>query len=128
MSFSSYPGVLFSTDDFYMMHDTNLVMVETTNTVYNPKLFDKVVPESVLTWQRVRLSNSLATDGRSWYTTFREHNSGTYNNQYMILDNNKFTPQNALGAGTLWVIEQVGYLIHLICCWFVLLWLLFVLF
>ena len=35
VSFSSYPGVLSSLDDFYMMKDSNMAMVQTTNGIYN---------------------------------------------------------------------------------------------
>ena len=38
LSFSSYPGELFSDDDLYMT-GAKLVVLETTNHIYNPKLF-----------------------------------------------------------------------------------------
>ena len=47
MSFSSYPGAIVSTDDFYIM-DSGLVMLETTNTVYNQTLYQYITPEATL--------------------------------------------------------------------------------
>ena len=35
IAFSSYPGYLESLDDFYMMGDTQLAVVQTTNGIYN---------------------------------------------------------------------------------------------
>ncbi len=48
ISFSSYPGMLSSLDDFYMMADSNLIMVQTTNNVFNASLWDLIVPQSLL--------------------------------------------------------------------------------
>ncbi len=46
VSFSSYPGFLESLDDFYLM-DTGLVMLQTTNSIFDNSLYQYVVPESV---------------------------------------------------------------------------------
>jgi hypothetical protein len=35
------------------------------------------------------VSNRLATDGKEWTKIFEKFNSGTYNNQWMIIDYNK---------------------------------------
>ena len=47
-SFSSYPGVLSSLDDFYMMGESKLMMIQTTNNIINETLWDLIVPESLL--------------------------------------------------------------------------------
>merc|ERR1719471_1512559 len=47
MSFSSYPGYLYSLDDFYMM-DSGLGMVQTSNEVMNETLLELIKPESLL--------------------------------------------------------------------------------
>lgn len=81
MSFSSYPGMLSSLDDFYAMHETSLAVTQTTNGLYNTSLYDVVVPEALPAWHRVRAANALAADGHSWAAILARHNSGTYNNQ-----------------------------------------------
>lgn len=58
-SFSGYPGVISSTDDFYIL-DSGMVVMETTNNVFNHSLYDGVKPQSALSWQRVRVANMLA--------------------------------------------------------------------
>uniref|UniRef100_A0A3Q1BZE7 Phospholipase B-like n=1 Tax=Amphiprion ocellaris TaxID=80972 RepID=A0A3Q1BZE7_AMPOC len=75
LSFSSYPGFLVSLDDFYLL-GSGLMMTQTTNNVFNSSLFDKLTPDSLLAWQRVRLAHSLARTGEEWAKTFAMHNSG----------------------------------------------------
>ena len=105
-SHSSKPGVIYSKDDFYMLKRHNLVVMETTNGVLNDKLYELVTPQSLLTWQRVPVANALCTSGREWTDTFARFNSGTYANQWMVLDMKLFVP----GAGPaltdfLWIVE-----------------------
>ncbi|KAL5516233.1 hypothetical protein EMCRGX_G001516 [Ephydatia muelleri] len=109
MSFSSYPGYLSSTDDFYIM-DSKLVMLETTNSILNSSLYDSATPKALLAWHRVRLANWLATGGEQWAGYISEYNSGTYNNQYMVLDLKKITLKSNIADDALWVVEQIpGY-------------------
>jgi hypothetical protein len=105
LSFSSYPGYLESLDDFYVA-DSNLAMVQTSNNVLNASMLELVTPHSLLAWQRVRVSMALAQSGQAWCDTMRFHASGTYANQYMVVDLNKFTPHHPLEDGTLWVCEE----------------------
>lgn len=51
-------------------------MLQTTNNVFNHTLYTTVVPESLLAWQRVRLANHLATDGKTWGKLLAKYNSG----------------------------------------------------
>jgi hypothetical protein len=56
------------------------------------------------------VANRLADSGKEWTEIFEENNSGTYNDQFMIIDYNKFragaSPQN-LSDNLLWVLEQM---------------------
>eukprot|EP00048_Salpingoeca_helianthica_P016501 m.232648 g.232648 ORF g.232648 m.232648 type:complete len:533 (-) comp18811_c0_seq1:170-1768(-) len=106
ISFSSYPGFLESLDDFYLL-DSGLVMLQTTNSVFDQSLYQYVVPESVFAWQRVRVGCALAHTGEEWTSIVGRYNSGTYNNQYMVIDLKRFTPGQPLQRGTLWVSEQI---------------------
>ena len=103
--FPGYWGTLSSQDDFYVLSN-GLVVQETTNALYNATLASAIVPEATLTWVRTIVANREASDGASWATIFSRNNSGTINNQWMVIDYNKFTPHQPLKAGTLTILEQ----------------------
>nr|XP_023685648.1 phospholipase B-like 1 [Paramormyrops kingsleyae] len=106
VSFSSYPGFLVSLDDFYLL-GSGLLMTQTTNLVFNNSLFSLITPESLLAWQRVRLAHYLAHDGEEWARVFSKYNSGTYNNQYMVVDLNKVSLGKSIDSGALTIVEQI---------------------
>ncbi|XP_073950081.1 putative phospholipase B-like 2 [Choristoneura fumiferana] len=112
MAFSSYPAFVQSTDDLYII-SSGLVTAETTIGNTNRTLFKLVHPRGqILEYARAMLANRLARNGEEWVSVFRRHNSGTYNNQWYIVDYNKFEPATLLTAGRahpglLWVLEQL---------------------
>lgn len=109
-SHSSKPGVIYSKDDFYTLPKQGqlLVVMETTNGVLNDKLYDLVTPKSLLTWQRIPIANSFCNTGKDWVSVFAKHNSGTYANQWMVLDMKLFTPNvGPASKDFLWIIEVV---------------------
>jgi len=105
-SFSSYPGVLASQDDFYMASN-GLGMVQTTNGMYNNSEYNLIKPETLLTWTRIRSAQTLAKDGNQWAQIVGRNFSGTYTNQYVVVDFKKFTPGQPLGQGMLHVVEEI---------------------
>jgi len=110
-TFSSYPGVIASADDYYLL-SSGLLAMETTIGNSNPELWKDVKAAGELQeWIRVLVANRLATNGESWTKIFSQFNSGTYNNQWMVVDYNKFETGKVLQAGTLWVAEQIPGLI-----------------
>ncbi|KAL0983974.1 hypothetical protein UPYG_G00135420 [Umbra pygmaea] len=112
MSFSSYPGILTSLDDFYLL-GSGLLMTQTTNSVFNTSLYTLVTPHSLLAWQRVRLANVMAHTGNQWADIFSKYNSGTYNSQYMLLDMSKVLLGRSIKDGALTVVEQIpGLVLH----------------
>lgn len=48
-------------------------------------VYKQVTTQSALAWQRVRLACQMATDGFEWGQIISDYNSGTYNNQYVLL-------------------------------------------
>jgi hypothetical protein len=141
--FSSSPGVLTSVDDFYTTYtspnlhieenqDKNcycegpggrLGIMETSLDVKSPELYDLIKPESLLSWIRVRSANLIAIDGKDWISKFSYDHSGTYANQWMIIDFTKFEERsdetqaqagegNVLNPGFLTIIEEMPGMIH----------------
>uniref|UniRef100_A0A8C8IU10 Phospholipase B-like n=1 Tax=Oncorhynchus tshawytscha TaxID=74940 RepID=A0A8C8IU10_ONCTS len=89
-AFSSYPGSIFSGDDFYIL-STGLVTLETSINNSNPALWKFVQPTgAVMEWLRNIVANRLAASGKEWAEIFSKHNR--YNNQWMIVEYRHFTP------------------------------------
>lgn len=112
IQFSSYPATFCSTDDFHVL-DTKLVVMETSLNVFNNTAYVHVVPESLLSWVRVMVANRLATDGATWQTAFSQYNSGTYNNEWLIVNLNVFQPGRMWEQdfGILTVVDQMPGLV-----------------
>ncbi|NWW96444.1 PLBLB protein, partial [Rhynochetos jubatus] len=133
--FSSYPGTIFSGDDFYILSSglvsgalvlgdprpplpspplpSPQVALETTIGNNNPARWKYLDPRgSVLEWLRNIVANRLARSGPEWATVFKRFNSGTYNNQWMVVDYKAFVPGRASPQqGVLTVLEQIPGLV-----------------
>ncbi|CAE7229297.1 Plbd1 [Symbiodinium natans] len=106
VAFSSRPGYLYSKDDFYTLPLQRMVVMETTNAIFNNSLYDKVRPEALMVWQRVPVSNFLAQDGPHWAKLFSRHNSGTYNNMWIAITLDRAS-KSSLEDGFLTIAEQI---------------------
>jgi hypothetical protein len=106
VSFSAKPAMIYSKDDFYVLPDQNLIVMETTNGVLDKTLYQYVVPNTLLTWHRVPMANQLASNGADWTSLFIKDNSGTYNNQYMVIDL-KTVENGQPSSGFLWISETM---------------------
>ncbi|EAX95720.1 Laminin A family protein [Trichomonas vaginalis G3] len=98
-------GKLASYDDFYMA-DTGLFVLETTLNNYNDDLYKVCTPKSLFTWIRAVHATWTSTSGKEWTETFIKHNSGTYNNQYVVVDSKKLTRFQKPDKDLIWIIEQ----------------------
>lgn len=106
ITFSGYAGVLVSIDDFYTA-SSGLVVTETSFTILNMSLYQFCQPQQLFYWVRVSVATRLASNGKEWSDLFSQYNSGTYNNQWIVLDTNRFTPFQDLQNGTLTIVEQI---------------------
>lgn len=113
VTMSSYPGFIFSADDFYITSQ-HLVIQETSIDSYNPKVYEKTkIDKIVFEFIRNMVSNRLARDGAEWVKYFSLFNSGTYNNQFMIVDYKQFRP-GFIQPGFLYIAEQMPHMIKYI--------------
>lgn len=110
MAFSSYPGNLWSSDNFYVMN-SGLVVVDTSLEILNPKVYDRIpdFPSNpkIPNFLHVMAVNRMAGTGNHWTSLFSERNSGTGNAQWMIVDYNSFEPSAPLKDNTVWLVEQI---------------------
>ena len=59
------------------------------------------------------IANRVASSGNEWCSLFEKYNSGTYNNQWMVLDYKLFKPEKSLKPDTLWILEQLPGTVHM---------------
>lgn len=78
----------------------------------NRTLLNDIIPQSMLSWGRSHIANQLATDGQSWCDLFSQYHSGTYVNQWMVMNFDLFTPLVGPQPGFLYVLEEVPTYVH----------------
>mmetsp|Transcript_2298 Transcript_2298/g.4026 ORF Transcript_2298/g.4026 Transcript_2298/m.4026 type:complete len:674 (-) Transcript_2298:143-2164(-) len=108
-SFSSSPGFLASIDDFYSIEGRgHLFVQETSISTINADRYSALKPQSVPCFIRAVAANRLAADGAEWAAIFSREHSGTYADQWMVVDRSRFVPGADLrGAeGLLRVLEE----------------------
>jgi hypothetical protein len=114
LSMASYPGYLSSMDDWLTLSDQRLLVTETTNECISRSTLRKHVEwESVSTMIRSLVASKMASSGKEWFEFFTPFNSGTYNNQWIIIDYSKFSEwkSGSPPEGILWVGEQAPGLV-----------------
>ena len=100
-------GMIGSLDDFYVS-DSNFMVFETSLLNMNETLMKSyVTPERLNYWIRANTAMFVAENGSHWVDLFIADNSGTYNNDYYVIDINKFTPGEKPTKDLVWLVEQV---------------------
>lgn len=85
ITFSSRPGDIISKDDFYVL-SSGLKVLETSFANYNKDNYLELKPRTVPSWLRANIANNLARNAEEWVEYFSKEQSGTHNNQWMIID------------------------------------------
>lgn len=116
IAMSSYPGAVSSGDDFYVMN-SGLVVLDTSLPLLTLNPYDDAksgpLTGDVPSWMHLMITNRLSKRAADWAANYKMRNNiGTYNNQFMIVDYNLFTPGQQPPDNTLWVVETVPGLIH----------------
>jgi len=116
IAFSGYPGVISSTDDFYMT-DSGLAVMETSLELLDRSAWDGVLDfptnPHLPNFVHVMVATRLAKSAAHWARTFSSVNTGTYTSQWMAVDYNKFKPGAPVQDNTLWVVEAIPGLVQL---------------
>jgi len=110
ISFSSYPGCISSTDDYYLM-DSGLAITETTLNIPKEQPYPKNtrVPD----FMRIMAANRLAKGAQDWGQKMYDSATGTYSSQWLIVDYTKFKSGEPLQDGGFVVLEQAPGIGHL---------------
>ena len=96
-----------SIDDFNI-NNQDLFITKIANTVFDTTLYNFLTPNSLLAWLRSILANRLSSDAKKWTEVFSKYNSGTYNNQFQILDLKLIdTEKKTISDNAFWIIEQI---------------------
>jgi hypothetical protein len=115
MGFSSYPGCVSSTDDFYEM-DNGLVVMDTSIEVLNPRVYDRVAdfPENpkVPRFLNVMATNRITKSGPAWTANYALHNPGTGNSQWIVVDFKRFVRGQPPSLNLVRILETVPGLVH----------------
>uniref|UniRef100_A0A8D8M7Y8 Phospholipase B-like lamina ancestor n=1 Tax=Cacopsylla melanoneura TaxID=428564 RepID=A0A8D8M7Y8_9HEMI len=108
ITFSSYPGTIFSGDDYYQVKSSSgemLTVVGTELKNHNQSTWEfSEADHPVLMGPRVMAANRLSRGGDDWSSLFTRRNSGTGNKQWLVVD----TGDNF----TVWAVEQMPGLTH----------------
>ena len=107
-TFSSYPGCLSSTDDYYITNN-KLMVTETTLEIIDINLYSKVKDISTYlpNFMRVNSATFFSKTASEWIENFSHFNSGTYSSQWMILDYKVFEKAKKTG-------QKVNNLLHVL--------------
>ena len=107
VSFSSYPGMLASTDDFYLTAN-KLVVTETTLTIMDDNALRRMTAEGVGSWMSTVVASRLATSGEEWAELFLANSAHTYSCQWLIVDYGRFKKGSVTqNKGLFWILEDV---------------------
>ena len=60
----------------------------------------------------IQLANRLATGAKDWADLFALYNSGTHNNQWIVVDYKKYKNEDTLTADTVWMVETMPRIVE----------------
>lgn len=109
ISFSSYPGCISSTDDYYLM-DNGLAITETTLSIPRQQKYSP--SQSMPDFVRIMAANRLSSSAEEWVRSMADSATGTYSSQWMVLDYKKFKQGEELPDGAFYVLEQAPATSH----------------
>jgi hypothetical protein len=107
VTLSTQLGLVSSPDDFFITSQ-GLLIFETTINVRNISLYDNyITPQSVLNWMRTAVAAFTSTNVTDWENAFLRHNSGTYNDEYYVVDSKLLNQSNRVSSNLVHAITSV---------------------
>lgn len=96
-------GAIPSSEDFWITGN-GLLILETTINNLNTTLQQEVKNSinTLMTWIRNYHASWVSDSAEQWANEFLKQNSGTYNNQYVIVDAKKITPKSKPTKDLIW--------------------------
>lgn len=108
ITYTGLPGAVPSQDDYYMLDDARVV-TETSLENRNAGVYGFLHTDSVPYWIRITVANLLSTTQQEWVNMFFAYRSGTYNNQWLLIDfKNYNASKNDLSQAQdiIWMVEE----------------------
>jgi len=108
ITFSSQPGYTTSQDDYYTL-DNNRFVSETSLSSDNNKVYEYLHYDSIPYWIRIHVANFVYDTPKSWIDAFFAHRSGTYCNQWFLVDFNNYKlykNNTAQAKDIIWLVEE----------------------
>ena len=89
INYSSYPGVLFSGDDFYEL-DSKVVILQTTLSVINKFIYTNTIDikEYIPEFMRLMIINYTSYTGKQWEENYKLYKNHMYITQWLVVDYN----------------------------------------
>lgn len=113
LNYSSYPGVLFSGDDFYLI-DNKISILQTTLSAINKFIYkdlidlDNYIPE----FMRIMITNLSSNSGKQWADNYSSYKNHMYITQWIVLDYNTLDTINMSRAEDLSGIQGLVTLVE----------------
>jgi hypothetical protein len=110
VSFSSYPGVLFSGDDFYLLN-SKVALLQTTLSTINKFAYKNLinVKRYIPEFMRIMISNFMSDSGKEWVQTYKSWPDHMYITQWVVIDYDVLGKMNSGGSseGLVYLVEEV---------------------
>lgn len=104
VSLSSFAGIVSSDDDFFITSN-KLGILETTLNIFNEALYDELTPKGLPSWLRTMTSVTLSKTSEDFVDNIQKELTGTYNDQYCVVNYNKFKEGKKLENNTVMICE-----------------------
>jgi hypothetical protein len=108
MAYTCMPGSIPSQNDYYTLDDHKFV-AETSFGTDNTAVYEWIHYESVPYWIRIHVANLAFDTQQTWTDVFFNNRSGTYPNQWLVVDFSQYTQNKANLAAAqniIWMVEE----------------------